>query len=118
MDRRKSYGTHPDQFRVLKRKYNFGFVLDVEHAYEHDSSMKLAREFVEVMGDRLKHMHVSGFRESEIHVPTYFAVNKKEITEVLKMGLSVPKILEGILLEDIPNSIMEELEYIRRFEKN
>lgn len=61
MDRRKSYGTHPEQFRELKRKYNFGFVLDVEHAYEHDSSMKLARELIEAMGDRLKHMHVSGY---------------------------------------------------------
>ncbi len=118
MDQRKSYGTHPEQFRELKRKYNFGFVLDVEHAYEHDSSMKLAREFVEVMGDRLKHMHVSGYGESEIHVPTYCAINKKEITEILKMGLSVPIVLEGILLEDIPNSITTELEYIRSFEKN
>lgn len=118
MDRRKSYGTHPDQFRELKRKYNFGFVLDVEHAYEHDSNMKLAKEFIEVMGDRLKHMHVSGCSKSEIHVPTYCAINKKDITEILKLGLTVPIILEGILLEDIPNSITKELEYIRSFERN
>ena len=118
MDRRKPYGTHPKQFEELKRKYNFGFVLDVEHAYEHDSSMKLAREFIEVMGDRLKHMHVSGYNESEIHVPTYCAVNKQEITEILKIGLSVPIVLEGILLEDIPSSIKRELEYVRSLERN
>ncbi len=118
MDRRKSYGTHPEQFRELKRKYNLGFVLDVEHAYEHDPSMKLAREFIEVMGDKLKHMHVSGYNESEIHVPTYCAVNKQEITEILKIGLSVPIVLEGILLEDIPNSIKRELEYVRSLERN
>lgn len=117
MDRRKSYGTHPDQFRELKRKYSFGFVLDVKHAYEHDSSMQLAREFIDVMGDRLKHMHVSGYNELEIHVPTYNAVNKEAITKILKIGLSVPKILEGILLVDMQNSIKKELEYVRDYEQ-
>ena len=118
MDRRKSYGTHPEQFRELKRKYNFGFVLDIQHAYEHDSSMQLAKELIDVMGNKLKHMHISGYSESEIHVPTHCAVNKKEITEILRMGLNVPIILEGILLEDIQNSIKKELEYIRNFERN
>jgi endonuclease IV len=118
MDKRKSYGIHPDHFRELKSKYNFGFVLDVEHAYEHDSSMNLAKEFIKVMGDRLKHMHVSGYNKSEIHVPTYQAINKKEIGQILKMNLGVPIILEGILLEDVENSITKELEYIRSFEKD
>ncbi len=118
MDRRKSFGTHPNQFLELKRKYNFGFVLDLEHAYEHDPSMRLAREFIEVMGDRLKHMHVSGYNESENHVLTYSAVNKEAITEILKIGLNVPKILEGILLEDIQDSIKKELGYVRKYTKN
>lgn len=118
MDRRKSYGTRPEQFRELKRKYQFEFVLDVEHAYEQDFSMGLAKEFVSVMGDRLKHMHVSGCSESEAHVPAHRAVNKEEIAEVLKMGLNVPVILEGILSEDIPDSIAKELEYVRSFERN
>jgi len=116
MDRRKSYGTHPEQFRELKSKYNFGFVLDVEHAYEHDPTMQLAREFIDAMGDKLKHMHVSGFNESEIHVPTYCAVNKDEISKMLNVGLNVPIILEGILLEDIENSIKKELEFVRNFD--
>lgn len=118
MDRRKSYGIHPEQFRELKKKYNFGFVLDVEHAYEHDPSMQLAREFIDVMGDRLKHMHISGCNESEIHTSTYCAVNKEAVTEILKLGLSVPKILEGVLLEEAQDSIKKELAYVRSFEKN
>jgi hypothetical protein len=118
MDGRKSYGTHPKQFRELKEKYNFGFVLDVQHAYEHDKSMELAKEFIQIMGDRLKHMHISGYSESEIHVPVYCAINKEAITEILKLGLNVPKILEGILLDDIQNSITKELAYIKKFERN
>ncbi len=117
MDKRKAYGTHPEHFRELKEKYNFGFVLDAEHAYEHDPSMQLAREFIEVMGGRLKHMHVSGCSQSEIHVPTFRAVNKRAITEILKMGLNVPKILEGALLEEIQNSITRELEFVRSYER-
>lgn len=117
MDKRKSYGTHPDHIRDLKEKYNFGFVLDVEHAYEHDPSMQLAQEFINVMGDRLKHMHISGCSRSEIHVPTSGAVNKKAITEILKMGSNVPKILEGILFKDVQNSIKRELEFVRSYER-
>jgi len=116
MDKRKSYGTHPDHFQELKQKYNFGFVLDVEHAYEHDSSMQLARELIDVMGNKLKHMHVSGYNNLEIHVPTYCAVNKEAITKILKMNLKVPKILEGILLENVQDSIKRELRYIRNYE--
>ncbi len=118
MDRRKSYGTHPKQFQELKRKYGFGFVLDLEHAYEQDSSMQLAREFIDVMGDRLKHLHVSGCNESEIHVPACCAVNKDAISKILKLNINVPKILEGVLLKNVQDSIISELNYIRNFERN
>lgn len=118
MDKRKSYGTTPEQFRDLKRKYNFGFVLDIQHAYEHDPSMQLGKELVDIMGDKLKHMHVSGHNEQEIHVPTYSAVNKEAITELLKLDIDVPKILEGILLEDVENSIKNELAYVKDYKRN
>lgn len=117
MDRRKTYGTHPDQFRELKKKYSFGFVLDVEHAYEHYSSMQLAKEFIEVMGDRLKHMHISGCSETEIHVPVCCADNREAITEILKIGVNVPKILEGVLSGDIDGLIKRELDYVGNFSK-
>jgi endonuclease IV len=117
MDKRKTFGTHPDHFRELKRKYNFGFVLDIEHAYEHDSSMQLAKELIDVMGDRLKHMHVSGSSDSEIHVLTYCATNREAITKILELNVSVPKILEGILLTDVDNSIIKELAYVKKYEK-
>jgi len=116
MDRRKAYGTHPDQFRDLVLKYNIGFVMDVQHAFEHDSSMQLAREFLGVMGDRLQHMHVSGYSKSEIHCPTHYAVNREAITEILEMNIDVPKILEGIISADVYKTIRDELTYIQSFE--
>jgi len=116
MDKRKLYGTNSEQFKELKRKYNFGFVLDVQHAYEHDSSMQLAKEFISVIGNKLNHMHISGSSESEIHVPTFNAINKEAITNILKLNINVPKILEGRLNKDIEETIKKELEYVRSFE--
>jgi len=117
MDRRKSSGTRPEHFEELKSNYNFDFILDVQHAYEQDPTMKLANELIDVMGDRLKHMHISGFTESMTHVPTILANNKDAITEVLKLGINVPKILEGVLLENIETLMKAELSYVRSFEK-
>ena len=39
-------------------------------------------------------MHISGHNETEIHMPTHLATNREAITEILKMKLNVPKILE------------------------
>lgn len=116
MDKRKKYGTLPEQIKELKEKYNFGFVLDVQHAYEHDSKMNLARELIDVMGDRLKHMHVSGQNETESHVPTHYATNRRSIAEILRLELKVPKILEGVLFENFKETIQNELIYIRTYE--
>lgn len=116
MDSRKKYGTHPEHIRELKERYNLGFVFDVQHAYEHDQTMNLARELVDVMGERLKHMHVSGHNGSERHIPVHLAANRKSIAEILKLGLNAPKILEGIIFDHFEATIKNELNYVRSYE--
>lgn len=118
MDQRKEYGISPEQFKIFKKDYNFGFVLDLQHSYEHDPTMKTAKKLIKIMGDRLKHIHVSGCNQFERHAPTYLADNKKSISKILKMGINTPKILEGILSENIKETIKNELRYIRNYEKN
>ena len=117
MDRRKSFGTHPEHFEKLRKDYNFGFVFDTEHAYEHDPNMDLAIELINVMGKRLKHMHVSGCSNSEIHVPTHISDNREAVIKILELRIEVPKILEGILLENISQTASEELNFVRNYEK-
>ncbi len=117
MDERKKTATYPEHIQKLKDKYAFGFVLDLQHAYEHDPTMQLAQELIDVMGDRLHHLHVSGHSKKEIHVPTHLADNRQAIEKILQLKLKVPKILEGILLENIPKTIAKELEYVRKFEQ-
>lgn len=118
MDKRKEYGINPEQFKLLKREYSFGFVLDLQHAYEHDPTMKTAKKLIKIMGDRLKHMHVSGCTKIERHVPTYLADNKESISKILKMSIDTPKILEGILSGNIKEKIRNELKYAKNYEKN
>ncbi len=116
MDKRKKFGTTPKHFKELK-KYNFGFILDVQHTYEHDPSMGLAKELIDMMGNKLKHIHISGCTKSELHFPTYLADNKSAIIKILKLNIKKPKILEGILLGNIKEKVSEEFSFINSYEK-
>lgn len=116
MDLRKSFGTHPEHFQELIDRYKFWLVLDVQHAYEQDPSMNLAKEFIITMGDRLKHMHVSWCSALQGHVPTYKADNQQAIAGILAMKIPVPKILEGVFVEVNEDNLHQELDYVASFE--
>ena len=117
LDKGKRFGTLPEHFERLKSEYKFGFVLDIQHCFENDHSMKLCKQLASVMGNRLKHMHVSGFSEKENHAPVHIADNKDKIVEILELGLKVPKILEGALLGNALQTASKELKFVKGFEK-
>jgi sugar phosphate isomerase/epimerase len=117
MDGSHSVGTSPEYFERMKRRYSFGFVLDVQHAYEHDPSMGMAREMIDAMGDRLRHMHVSGCSVGENHIPVHMSENRNAIVKILEMGIRVPKIFEGVFSEDIDRTISRELGFIGKYER-
>lgn len=116
MDERKDFGTMPEHIEKIKNSYGFGFVFDTQHAWEHDPGLSLARELLDVMGDRLAHMHVSGNEAGHRHWPAYMAENKEKIAEILRWQIAVPKISEGKMSGNLENTISSELEYIRSFE--
>jgi len=116
MDERKSTGTHPSHFKEYK-KYKLNFVFDIQHAYQHDPSMKLGKEILTIMGRRLQYMHVSGCSEQHRHYPSFISDNKKSITKILEMRIPVPKILEGFLLAGFRNIAVDELKFVESFEK-
>jgi hypothetical protein len=116
MDLRKSFGTHPEHFEELVKNYDFDYIIDVQHIYEHDHTMKLADEFIELFGDKLKHFHVSGCRPGELHVPTHLGDNKDQIVQVLEKRIALPKIIEG-MRETTEDLAAEELDFIRQYEK-
>lgn len=114
MDINKKSHTHPRDFKELKKRYDYGFVLDLQHIYEHDKSMNLADEFCSLLKEELGHIHASGQTSEESHTLIYTSDNKIEISEALKKYKNTPIILEGVALnEDVEGSLRKELDYIR-----
>jgi len=88
MDRDKKSGRSLAELKKIYDEFsNFGFVLDVQHAYENDPTGKLAIEAAEMMGSRLRHLHVSGQKQRpeglSRHSFLYEADNREEILRVL-----------------------------------
>jgi len=103
----------PEKFSELKEKNNVGFVLDLQHVYEHGSSMSMAREFLGFLGESIKEMHVSGMTKDLKHSLVHCSDNKEAISSILKLGLDIPIILEGCVQEPFEENAKKELEYIR-----
>jgi len=98
MDRNKPEGFKINDLERLLSIYSLGFVLDVQHAYEHDPAMGYAQELLEMGKNRLTHLHVSGETPYNNHSLVYHATNKRQILDFTKRILdvkNVPIILEG-----------------------
>lgn len=106
---KKKYSDDIKQFEALKEKYEFGFVLDIQHAYVKDPSMELAEKLFQAMGNKLRHFHVSGAADSEAHAPVHLSENRKAIEDFLREHNKNPWILEGVVADDIEGRLRKEL---------
>lgn len=91
------------------------FVLDVQHAYEHDHSMKYAASLLESLEDRLVYLHISGEAENINHSLVYKATNASKIVEFVSQVLSVkkvPLILEGMWKDS--RELKQEIDFLTR----
>ncbi len=106
MDNRKTSCQTPDELlALLSKNDDLSFVLDVNHVYSNDKSMKLADEFYERLGDRISEIHLSGY--AGYHEPLY-ETQQTEILEHVRT-VNTPIIVEGILT---PETIAKEQKYI------
>ncbi|MDD4877848.1 MAG: hypothetical protein PHO02_02300 [Candidatus Nanoarchaeia archaeon] len=112
MDNKARCGTRPQEFEKLKKDYNFGFVLDLQHAYMHDPAMQLAGEIIEAMGDNIREFHASGQLKNNTHTLLHQSENSKIITSLLRNDL--PIILEGKITGNINNEAEEEISLMKR----
>ncbi|MBU2539878.1 hypothetical protein KJ786_01835 [Patescibacteria group bacterium] len=115
MDSRKDSGFNLTELERLVKVVGCLFVLDVQHAYEHDSEMKYAGDLLESLENHLVHLHVSGETESNIHSLVYRARNTKKIVEFIGKVLSIkniPLILEGEYTTT--DELRQEIEFLTR----
>ena len=111
MDNKARCGTHPSEFEKMKQDYNFGFVLDLQHAYMHDPTMQLAGELVNAMEGRIKEFHVSGELKGKPHALLHHSDNSNMIIGMLRSD--IPIILEGND-DNTPNEIKEEIDVVKK----
>lgn len=105
-DWRKDFGrTVEDMVKVFER-IDVGFVLDVNHCFTNDKSMKLAGEFGTRFSDRLREVHLSGF--TKYHEPIS-ATRQEEIIRAVPDG-NCPIIIESVCLDE--KEVNQELSYV------
>lgn len=109
MDSRKKFGKTKEELESLFKDHpNFGFVLDVNHVYTNDPSMKLSHELSEAFGKKTMQSHLSGFVHS--HDP----LSKTHQTIIID---AVPK-NTPIIIESVCNDEEEatkEFKYLKTY---
>lgn len=114
MDPRKDFGVTPRDMEKIASKCPYNFVLDIFHAYEFDNSLGCVKDFVEVMENRLQHLHVSGQNRLARHIPLHKSNNKNLIAKSLEGISIIPIISEGKISEPILKSIKDELDFFKQ----
>lgn len=104
-DRKDSCQTPAELKTILARSENFSLVLDLNHAYSNDPSMKLAAEFYKRLGPRIAQIHLSGYNG---HHDPLFQTRQAEIIRSIQ-DLAVPIIIESVVR---PADLRKETLYI------
>lgn len=98
MDKRKLFGRKLKEIYKLLSKFSLSFVLDVQHAYEHDHSMGYAADLFRMAKNRLVCYHISGEKDGDNHVLLSRSKNGRRIIDFLGGVFPekpAPLILEG-----------------------
>ena len=115
MDRNKFDGHLLSDLEALVQRHQLLFVLDVQHAFEHDCTMSYATDLLEIMRGRLVHLHVSGESESSNHCLLHRAKNASVIVEFLGKVFSTKRIVPIILEGEYkgPEDLRDEILFIK-----
>lgn len=114
MDKRETSGYLLKELASLLNNFKLKFVLDVQHAFEHDPSMEYAWDLFQMAKHALSYFHVSGESDDSIHALVHKAKNSKTIVNFLGKVIAekcLPLILEG----EYTNSeeLRKEIEFLK-----
>ena len=115
MDAAKPSGHARWELEYLLKKFKLKFVLDIQHAFEHDSNMAYAWDLFQMAGDDISHLHLSGQSPNSPHTLVHRADNKDALVNFLGKVFSykkLPIILEGKYT--FPLEVKNEIEFIKR----
>jgi len=111
MDNRKESNRDVDDLKKVFEQIDAKMVLDLNHCFVNDNSMKLANDFVETFGNRIVEIHLSGF--DWLHEPLYRTQQKEILNAVFDKNL--PIIIESgcETVEDVE----KEYRYVKNYLK-
>jgi hypothetical protein len=108
-DLKASYKNVQDLKDFFNEHNDWNFVLDVEHCYANDKTMKLAEDLITELRDKIKEIHLSG--HETMHNPLH-RTKQIEIIEYCK-NLNVPIIIESTFEQsDNAKDVANEFNYI------
>ncbi|MFH1427769.1 MAG: hypothetical protein ABIG60_04565 [Patescibacteria group bacterium] len=111
MDRLKKSGKTPRSFKKILANKKIKLVLDLNHCYTIDKSMKLAEKFYHNFKKQICEIHLSGYKnKNELHVPL-FKTKQNIILRAVKNDLP-------IIIESTCENIIEaqkEYNYIKNY---
>jgi len=112
MDKYKKFGGRYDEIRSVLEKYKLKLVLDLNHCYTKDKTMKQAEELISNFQDKICEIHLSGFGgKNNLHSPLF----KTKQINILKF---IPRKNIPIIIESTLRNIEEagfEISYIKKF---
>ena len=101
-------GTNPDWFAPMLEQTDLGFCLDLQHCFQGDRSLKNARIYREIFGDRLLQLHASAFSDAG-HVTLHDRPEQSVILECIR-DLEVPLVIESAV--DTPAKLRAEYDFL------
>ncbi|MBD3362288.1 hypothetical protein GF362_01055 [Candidatus Dojkabacteria bacterium] len=109
MNSRKKTGKTFSQLQKTFSNNNYRMVLDLQHAYSNDTSMKLASDLYKQFKPRIAEIHISG----QTHIPgQHTPLFKSKQVKIIK---SIPNLKIPIIIESPVNNriqIQKEYNYI------
>lgn len=108
MDNQKASFQYPEEFKeIISSNDKFSVVLDINHIYTNDKTMKIGNDFHKEFEGRISQYHLSGFEV--LHDPLFKTKQKNIIDAVLNKD--IPIVIESVVASD---EVKLELEYIKR----
>lgn len=109
MNSNKPAGRSVEEMKQFLDGNNYGMLLDLQHVYSNDLSMKLAGEFYGSFGDRIVEIHISGQTEKPGQHAPLFEWGQEEIVKAIP-SKSLPIIIESPVKET--GDLKFEFEYV------
>lgn len=109
LDARKLSGKSVEDLKNIFQTFDCRFVLDINHCFSIDPTLKLAKDLISEFEDRLCGVHISGFKE---YHDLLHETKQTEIMEAVA-DLDVPMVIESRCADE--TEARKEYDYIQTF---